>query len=98
MIRLMMKYEHLYLSNSAYLARYMDPAVVRFMDSSRGRHKVIFASDEPILPMKRALEDARQLPIGPQAMSAFLGGNALKVFRWTPMLADGAVTSGSRQL
>ena len=34
LVRLMMKYEHLYLSSSAYLARYIDPAVVAFMDSS----------------------------------------------------------------
>jgi predicted TIM-barrel fold metal-dependent hydrolase len=81
LIRLMMKYENLYLSNSAYLARYMDPAIVGFMDSSRGRHKLIFASDEPLIPMARALDDARALDIGPEALAAFLGDNALRVFR-----------------
>ena len=81
LIRLMMKYENLYLSNSAYLARYIDPAVVRFMDSSRGRHKLIFASDEPLIPMTRALEDARALDISAEAMAQFLGGNAARLFR-----------------
>ena len=81
LIRLMMKYENLYLSNSAYLARYMDPAVVRFMDSSRGRHKLIFASDEPLIPIARALGDARALDISDEAMNAFLGGNAMNVYR-----------------
>jgi predicted TIM-barrel fold metal-dependent hydrolase len=81
LIRLMMKYENLYLSNSAYLARYMDPAVVRFMDSSRGRHKLIFASDEPLIPIARALEDARALDISDEAMAAFLGDNAMNVYR-----------------
>lgn len=81
LIRLMMKYENLYLSNSAYLARYMDPAVVRFMDSSRGRHKLIFASDEPLIPIARALEDARALDISDEAMDAFLGDNAMNVYR-----------------
>ena len=37
--------------------------------------------------MARALDDARRLPIGPEAMANFLGGNALAVFRG---LADGA--------
>ena len=83
LIRLMMKYENLYLSNSAYLARYMDPAVIRFMVSSRGRHKLIFASDEPLIPMQRAVDDARALAIDADAKDAFLGGNALRVFRWS---------------
>ena len=83
LIRLMMKYENLYLSNSAYLARYMDPAVIQFMTSSRGRHKLIFASDEPLIPMQRAVDDARALAIDADAKDAFLGGNALRVFRWS---------------
>jgi predicted TIM-barrel fold metal-dependent hydrolase len=81
LVRLMMKYDNLYLSNSAYLARYMDPTVVKYMDSSRGRHKLIFASDEPLLPMARALADAKSLPIGAEALANFLGGNAERVFR-----------------
>lgn len=84
LIRLMMKYDNLHLSTSAYLARYVDPAVVKFMDSSRGRQKLIFASDEPLLPMARALADARDLPIGEEAMAAFLGGNARRVYRGLP--------------
>ena len=30
----MLKWPDLYLSNSAYLAKYMDPALISFMDSS----------------------------------------------------------------
>lgn len=82
LVRLMMKYEHLYLCNSAYLADYMDPAVVRFMDSKRGRDRLIFASDEPLIPMARALEGAHKLPISAEALDAFLAGNALRAFRW----------------
>jgi predicted TIM-barrel fold metal-dependent hydrolase len=81
LIRLMMKFENLYLSNSAYLARYIDPAVLAFMDSSRGRNKLIFASDEPLIPIARALDDARALDISDDAMASFLGGNALNTFR-----------------
>ncbi len=81
LVRLMMKYERLYLSSSAYLARYFDPTIVRFMDSSRGHQKLIFASDEPLIPMGRALADARDLPISPAALDAFLGGNAARVYR-----------------
>ena len=43
LMQYMLKWPDLYLSNSAYLARYMDPAVVSFMDSSRGLGAVLFA-------------------------------------------------------
>jgi uncharacterized protein len=83
LIRLMMKYEHLYLSNSAYLARYIDPAIIRFMGSSRGKNKLIFASDEPLIPMGRAVSDAMALDLEDEAKTNFMGENALRVFRWS---------------
>lgn len=79
LIRLMRKYEHLYLSNSAWLAKYLAPEVIRFMDSSVGRSRLLFASDAPLIPPQRALEEARRLSIGEDSMRAFLGGNALKL-------------------
>ena len=57
----------------------MDPALVRFMDSRRGRGRVLFASDWPWLGMDRALEAARKLPLSEEAMELFLGGAATKV-------------------
>ena len=35
LMQYMLKWPDLYLSNSAYLAKYMDPALVSFMDSTR---------------------------------------------------------------
>jgi predicted TIM-barrel fold metal-dependent hydrolase len=77
----MLKWPDLYLSNSAYLARYMDPALVAFMDSSSGRGRMLFASDHPFLPMDRAVDAARELPISPDAMEAFMGRTAEKLLR-----------------
>ena len=74
LITYMMKWPNLYLSNSAYLARYMDPGLVAFMNSSRGVGRVLFGSDHPILPMARAIAAARELPISADAVDAFLGG------------------------
>jgi uncharacterized protein len=73
LITYMMKWPNLYLSNSAYLAKYMDPALVTFMNSSRGRGRVLFGSDHPILPLARAIAAARDLPLSAEAMDAFLG-------------------------
>ncbi|HVA09161.1 MAG TPA: amidohydrolase family protein [Acidimicrobiales bacterium] len=81
LMQYMMKWPDLYLSNSAYLAKYMDPALVSFMDSSRGMGRVLFASDHPFLPMERAVAAARDLPLSPAAMDAYMGGTAARVLR-----------------
>jgi uncharacterized protein len=81
LMQYMLKWPDLYLSNSAYLAKYMDPALVSFMDSSRGRGRVLYASDHPFLPMERAVAAARSLPLSVPAMEAFMGGTAVRLLR-----------------
>ena len=49
------------------------------MDSSRGRGRVWFASDHPVLPVGRALAAARKLPLSEEAMALFLGDAARAV-------------------
>jgi predicted TIM-barrel fold metal-dependent hydrolase len=73
----MRKWPNLYLSNSAYLAKYLDPALVEFMNSSTGRGRVLFASDHPFLPMDRAMNAALELPgLDDVSRDAFLNGAA----------------------
>jgi len=76
LIQYMLKWPQLHLMTSAYLATYMDPALVRFMGSSRGRGRVLFASDHPVLPVAKALAAARKLPLSDEAMALFLGDAA----------------------
>ena len=76
LIQYMLKWPQLHLMTSAYLATYMDPALVRFMDSSRGRGRVWFASDHPVIPAKKALDAARALPLSEEGMALFLGDAA----------------------
>jgi predicted TIM-barrel fold metal-dependent hydrolase len=57
----------------------MDPALVRFMDSSRGRGRVLFASDHPVIPARKALDAARRLPLSEEGMDLFLGGAAHRI-------------------
>jgi hypothetical protein len=87
LIRLMMKYENLYLMNSAYLAKYIEPSVVRYMDSSRGRDRLIWASDFPMLSLDNSLQSARELAISDDSKTAFLGANASRVFPWDRSVA-----------
>jgi len=81
LITYMMEWRNLYLSNSAYLAKYFDPALVTFMNSSRGIGRVLFGSDHPILPLPKALDSARGLSLTAEAMDAFLGGSARLLLR-----------------
>lgn len=73
LIQYMLKWPQLHLMTSAYLAKYMDPAVVTFMDSSRGRGRLLFASDHPVIPAGKALDAARALPLSDEGMAEFLG-------------------------
>lgn len=79
LIQYMLKWPQLHLMTSAYLATYMDPQLVAFMDSSRGRGRLLFASDHPVLPAGRALEAARKLPLSEDGMAEFLGGAAERI-------------------
>jgi len=81
LIQYMLKWPQLHLMTSAYLATYMDPAMVRFMDSSRGRGRLLWASDHPVIPAKKALDAARALPLSEAGMAEFLGGAAERILR-----------------
>ena len=66
LIEYMLKWPNLYLSNSAYLATYMHPGLVRFMGSSRGRGRVLFASDIPSSPCTRRWTRHASCPSAPK--------------------------------
>ena len=85
----LMKWPNLYLSTTAYSPRYLDEGLVKFMGSSRGHGRVLFGSDHPFLPLPRALEAARALPLSEEAMAAFLGGTATRL-----LLRDGGTDAG----
>ena len=55
----MRKWDRLYLSCTAYAPRYMDPALVAFMNTSTYRGRVLWGSDDPWFPMQRSLEEAK---------------------------------------
>jgi predicted TIM-barrel fold metal-dependent hydrolase len=82
LIRLMMKLPNLYLLTSGYLPKYFDPAIVRFMTSSRGIGRVLFGSDHPGIPLPKALDEARKLGLGDDALDQFLGDGLCSVLGW----------------
>ena len=81
-IRLLLKYPNLYMMTSAYAPKYLPAELIHFMNT-RGAHKVLFASDHPILSFERCLAEAAALPLRDGVLARYLRENALALFRWT---------------
>ena len=77
--RLMIKYKNLYMMTSAYLPKYFPPDFVHFMNT-RGSDKVLYASDHPVLDMRRVIEDAQQLDLREGVLEKYLDHNAEQLF------------------
>ncbi|MFT6399641.1 MAG: putative TIM-barrel fold metal-dependent hydrolase [Bradymonadia bacterium] len=78
-IRLMIKYRNLHLMTSAYAPKYFPPELIHFMNT-RGKDKIIFASDHPVLTMERCVTEARAMELREGVLEKFLYGNAQRVF------------------
>ncbi|NQX87548.1 MAG: amidohydrolase [Halioglobus sp.] len=74
-IRLMIKYRNLYLMTSAYSPKYLPDALLHYMNT-RGKEKIMFASDHPVLSMDRCLKEASELDLRPGVLEKYLYGNA----------------------
>ena len=80
-IRLLLKYPNLYMMTSAYAPKYLPAELIHFMNT-RGAHKVLFASDHPVLSFQRCLDEAAALPFREGVLARYLRENALGLFRW----------------
>ncbi len=78
-IRLMIKYANLRLMTSAWAPRRLPEALLHFM-RTRGRDRVIFASDSPVLSQTRCVDEARALDLPSDVLDAYLRGNAEAFF------------------
>lgn len=82
-IRLMLKYQNLYLMTSAYAPRYFPPELLHFMNT-RGQDKILFASDHPVLSMERCIKEALELDLREGVLDKFLYANSAKLFSRRP--------------
>jgi predicted TIM-barrel fold metal-dependent hydrolase len=78
-IRLMLKYRNLRLMTSAWSPKRLPQALLHYL-STRGRDRILFASDHPALPMQRCLDEARKLELETEVRDAWLRGNAEAFF------------------
>lgn len=84
MIRLAARHENVYICTSAWSPKRYPAALLEFLSSqwhgTAGAHKVVFATDAPLLDMDRAVRDARELSLTEDQLAAFLYGNARRLF------------------
>ena len=78
-IRLMIKYANLRLMTSAWSPRHLPQSLLHFM-STRGKGRVMFASDSPVLSINRCVKEAAALELAPEVLDAYLYGNAQDFF------------------
>ncbi len=79
MIALASKYPNVHIDTSAYATHRYPAELVEYM-RGRGRRKVLFGSNFPMITPDRALGGLASLDLDPQAQELFLAGNARRVF------------------
>lgn len=79
MISLARKYPNVYIDTSAYKPSRYPPALVEYM-RGRGRTKVLFGSNFPMINPGDCMRQIDQLGLDDEARALFLGANAARVF------------------
>jgi predicted TIM-barrel fold metal-dependent hydrolase len=80
MIAVADKHPNVYIDTSAYAAHRYPAELADYM-RGRGRSKVLFGTNYPMLTADRALARLDELGLDPETTTAFLHGNATTVFR-----------------
>jgi uncharacterized protein len=78
-IRLMIKYKNLRLMTSAWSPKYLPESLLHYM-RTRGKDRILFASDYPVLSMQRCLGEAAALDLPDEIRDAWTFGNAERFF------------------
>lgn len=79
-ISLATKYENFHIDTSAYAVHRLPTPLVDYM-RGRGRTRVLFGTNWPMLSPERCLEHLDQLGLDDEAQSLFLAGNAERIFQ-----------------
>ncbi|MFI6490095.1 amidohydrolase family protein [Streptomyces sp. NPDC050564] len=79
MIAVADKHANVFIDTSAYTARRYPPELVEYL-RGRGRRKVLFGTNYPMVTPTRALEHLADLRLDEESTELFLSGNARRVF------------------
>ncbi|MCU1463741.1 MAG: amidohydrolase 2 [Acidimicrobiales bacterium] len=80
LVQLLRTWPNLYHMISAYAPSRYPPDLVAFANSTRGRRKMMFASDYPLLSFERVRRELPTCGIGDAAMPWFAAKNASRIF------------------
>ena len=80
MIGVAWKHDNVFIDTSAYLPAYYPPQLVQFL-KTYGKHKVMFGSNFPQLPLDRCMQQVTAMQLPADIQSKFLFENAERVFR-----------------
>jgi len=78
-IRLMIKYRNLRLMTSAWSPKYLPESLLHYM-RTRGKDRILFASDHPVLSVQRCLAEAAALDLSDEVRDSWLFANAEAFF------------------
>jgi len=78
-IRLLIKYQNLRIMTSAWSPKRLPDSLLHYM-RTRGKNKVIFASDWPVLRQSRVVPEAVALDLPPEVLDNYLYNNANDFF------------------
>ena len=78
-IRLMIKYGNLRLMTSAWAPRHLPESLLHFM-RTRGKNRIMFASDSPVLTITRTIKEASELDLPEDVLENYLFNNANEYF------------------
>ncbi len=94
-IKLMTKWPRLHYSTTAFAPKWYPRDVMAFADSSRGRHKVLFAGYFPGLSYERIFGELDDLELSAETWPAFLRDNARRVYGLDDLPGPGSAHGGA---
>ena len=74
------KHPNVYIGCDAHALKYRDPSFVRFIGSRRGRDKVMFGTDWPVIGFERAIREIDELDFSDEVRRRLLWQNAVRVY------------------
>lgn len=80
-VALLQKHANFYLITSAWAPQYV-PAEIWQFANTRGRDKILWASDYPLLTMQRCATEGWELPLKEETKRGYLRDNALRIFQF----------------
>ncbi|MEJ2085645.1 MAG: amidohydrolase family protein [Acidobacteriota bacterium] len=80
MISVAWKHSNVFIGCDAHAPSYWEPSFVRFINSRRGRDKVLFGTDWPVVGFGRAIREIDALDLKPESKQRLLWDNAVKVY------------------